>query len=672
MSPPKRPLSLADPLSSPPFPTTWNWFSHGPLRGLTLERESLSIVAWDDARHLYRLRVSGTVESEVRLADPIRLLATSDTGAGTFVLTEPMAVQRLDRAGRAGHSFSLPFEPTTIATDPFGEYVAFASSDARLSVMDRLGRCVASVSTPQPYRHLAFLPSRGQIVAAAEQGIIACHDLRGNLLWKETMYSTVGSLAVDYTGRMIAIASFGYGIVRYSPQGRREGAYQLPRSPHLVGVDFDAQRMVAGSVDGFVLAMNYEGQVLGERPLAEKPIGLAIDPLGRFVVMGFASGEVRFLEWSSLLQDADSSADEMSTPAEDSLGSGPARVRRTAEGAAWSAKVGDSLDEARAVVFEPLTGGGVAFSTPGRTIRIVGADGREKHESPRLEGAGRLLRGGPGGLFAATDRRILFYDERSNQSTLFPLGFFDVSHLLPLAAEGEAIVVESCDQWSRVRVPGKTLWKDRLPMRVVHVAVGREDRVALVLEDHQLMVLDREGKKLGRFRAARPTPLLLATGPSGWITASIGEQMLRHHDIDGRVLASLPLPWDPWGLWPVGNQVVVTRANGESLLVDPTTLSGSVGTDSSGAAEPSVNTEPREGAAYALLHSGVVARAFRAGASVVVTDFAGKLLWRSPPQEEIHQFALRRAEVWILAGRRLGYFPLAPTSSEPVPPLDRR
>lgn len=618
-------------------PVTWNWFSHGTLRGLTLERESLSIVAWDDARHLYRLHPQGRLESETRLEDDIRLVACSDTGQRTFVLGTGLNLKIFDRSGKTLHQIPVPFDPRALAVDPFGDYIAIASSDARLAILNRAGKVIGRAETPQPYRHLSFVPATGQWVAAAEQGVVAGHDDKGNLLWKETMYSTIGNMAMDEAGRTVALAAFGYGVVRFDANGRREGAYQLPRPPHLVAIDFDGSKLVASSVDGYLIVLNYDGHILAERALAEKAIGIAMDPLSRFVVLAFASGEIRFFAMDHLIESSPDQEDSIDIT----------RTIATDPNTSWSIVVAGSEDEVAASILEPLESERmIALSTPRRTIRILTRDGLDAHESVRLEGTGLILRAAPGGLFAATDRRLLFYDALSHRSKTLPLDYFDISHLLPLPSVGEAIVVESCDQISRVSSSGTTRWRQRLPIRVASMAVDHQERTAMVLEDHQLVILSPDGSRVGRFRAANPMPMLVTDIADGWVTTSIGEQMLRYHDVDGRARSSFVLPWDPWGLWSIGRMVVVTSANGLAVIIDPSSN------------EVTECTEKREGSSYFEMADGRIARAFRSGPSVAVTDVASKLLWRSQPLGTVHQFAVRAEGAWILAGHSLGFYPL--------------
>jgi hypothetical protein len=614
---------------------------------MALERESLSIVAWDDAHHLYRIDFQGRPTAEHRLEEDIRTVAVSDTGEHTFVFAPGPSLLILAQDGSQRARLAIPFEPTALAVDPFGDYIALASSDAQLVVMNRRGKTLGRTVAPQSYKHLAFVPASGQIVAAAEQGVVAGHNIKGNLLWKETMYSTIGGMAVDHAGQTVALAAFGYGITRFNADGKREGTYQIGRSPHLVAVDFDGSKLVASSVDGYVIALNYDGHMLGEKALAERAQSLAIDPLGRFVVLGFPSGEIRFFDWNHLGQTPTETSTDANTLAERPSSTPPA------PNAAWTLTIVGTEDEARSTVLQPLADSDlVAISTPRRTIRIIDRQGQEIHESVRLEGTGRILTASPGGLFAATDRRLLHYSVDTRSSSLLPIDAFDISHLLALPTPGEAILVESCDTVSRIALPGQVVWKERLPVRTAGIAVDRESRIALVMEDHQLLILNDQGKKQGRFRATRPMPLLVASLPNGWVTASIGEQTLRYHDPDGRARSSIPLPWDPWTLLTFDSSVVITRADGQSLLVD----SADGGIQS--------NNQPREGAIYFAISSPektTVCRAFTANPSFAVTDFAGKLLCKHRSLETIHSLTAGPAAVWVLAGRSLSMYPLPPT-----------
>jgi hypothetical protein len=366
-----------------------------------------------------------------------------------------------------------------------------------------------------------------------------------------------------------------------------------------------------------------------------------MDALGRFVVVGFGSGEVRLSPWDEIVLGKPEKH-----PRKESERTNAADLPTEVVGAAWSTLSVKDWQEAASAVLEPLPeGGDLAMFSSRRTLRVFDGLGNLKHESPPIEGSSRTLWIGESWLAAATDRRLLGYEPTENRSVIATTSVYELSHVALLPAFGELVVVESCDQISRFRLPGEVLWKQRLPVRVTHMAVGEEDRVALVFEDHQLAVLDSSGNLVGRYRPARLESMLLTDRRNGWMTAARVEPLLRGHDVVGNVLWTTPLPWDPWSLKRLGRFAIVTSADGRSLLV---------GEDGSILER---NDESREGAMYFLSSDGKPSRLYRAGQTIIATSFDGRLLWRRVFDGPIGSMTIGKLGVWALIDRWLVHFP---------------
>ncbi|MBX9653644.1 PQQ-binding-like beta-propeller repeat protein, partial [bacterium] len=466
-------------------------------------------------------------------------------------------------------------------------------------------------------------------------------------IWKETMYSTVGSLAVDETGGTIVLAAYGHGLLRFDAKGRREGTYHIEHTPNLVAVEIDGSRLLAASIDGYLTAFDYEGTVLFDRKIGDKASALAMDALGRFAVLGFESGEVRFLSRDSLSLGATALTQDGTDLAAYVL-----RSDTTAgeEDASWQSEIAPTSDEgASAVLCAVGMSGQIAVYTTRKTLRIYDAAGQCVHESPRIDGVGRTLHSNDITLIAASDRRLISYDPASRSSILASNDLYDISHFFATSQVNEAIVVESCDQIRRMRLPGVTHWKHRLPMRISSIAVDSIDRIAMVLEDHQLVIVDAAGKPIGRYRNRKPVPMIVAEIENGWVTASLGEQLLRGHSTDGKVIWEESLAWDPWSLQHVAEHLVVTSSDGRSMLVTPT---GEVIAESQ---------ELREGAIYFPLTPNVVGRIYLSGMAVIVSNFEGKLLWRRSLPDRPTSFTARGQVFWGVVGRGLLSFSLPKT-----------
>lgn len=635
------------PAPPPTIPSSWAWYSHSPLRGLGLAREKLEIHAWDDSGHIYLLDALGKLIAERRLPTDVIGVARADTGSRLAAVTKEGWLWWLDEKLEVIGELNLHIDVVSIAIDPHGDYVAVSAQGSRLVIISRIPKVVGSVQTSQTYRFLSFVPATGKVIGVAEQGTVACHDLRGTLIWKETMYSTVGSLAVDETGGTIVLAAYGHGLLRFDAKGRREGTYHIEHTPNLVSVEIDGSRLMAASIDGYVTAFDYEGTVLFDRKIGDKASALAMDALGRFVVLGFESGEVRFLSRDSLSLGSTASSQDGTDLAAYVL-----RSDSTAgeDEASWQTEIASTSEEAASAVLQAVgSSGQIAVYTTRKTLRIYDAAGEVIHESPRLDGVGRTLHASETLLIAASDRRLLSYDPASRTSILANSDLYDISHFFALDQVNEAIVVESCDQIRRIHLPGETLWKHRLPMRISSIAVDSMNRIAMVLEDHQLVVVDAAGKPIGRYRNRKPVPMIVAEMEKGWVSASLGEQILRGHSTEGKVLWEESLAWDPWSLQQVAQHIVVTSSDGRSLLASPT---GEVLAESQ---------EPREGAIYFPLTPNVVGRIYLSGMAVIVSNFEGKLLWRRSLPDRPTSFTAREQVFWGVVGRSLLSFSLPKT-----------
>jgi hypothetical protein len=621
----------------------WSWYSNSPLAGCGLQRERLRVFAWDDAHAVYLLDVHGRVLAQRRSPRPLACVAAADTGERLVAVGGRGEIWWLDDQLRPLDEVYTGIEPTAVAVDPHGLYAAVAGEGSRLLVVSCTGQVVADAVVGHTLNLLAFVPGAARILVAAEQGHLACHDLYGRMIWKETMFSTIGGMAVDETGDAVLLACYGHGLMRFHSSGRREGAYHVERSPHLVSVDYDGSHILAGTIDGRLLSLNYDGVVLADRPAGDKLLSLAMDALGRFAVVGFADGEVRLQPWEDLVA---------TQPAESAPPSSMSDFRPAKDaapfvaGAAWGAPIAKDAQEAASAVLAPIPAtGDVGVFSAQRTLRVFSPAGALRHESVRLEGAGRTLCAARDWLAAATDRRILAYDPEQNQSTMAARSVFEVSHVAPLSRCGELLVVEACDQATRLRLPDEVVWKHRLPMRIAQFEADEAGRSAMVFEDGQLAAMDPEGRLVGRFRPPpRAASLLLARRADGWATASLEESVLRGHDECGDEQWSLPLPWNPWSLRGLGAFLIATSADGRSLLAD---ASGRI---------LEANDERREGAAYLLLSDGRPARMYRAERTVLLTTFDGRLLWRRSFEDPIGALAADARGAWVMVDHWLVHF----------------
>lgn len=631
-------------------PSAWSWYAHAPLRGMTLMRESLGVVAWDDARHLTVLDPTGQVLAETRMPWEIHVAAAADAGTAIVCASHDGQLVWMNGSLETLAKLSLGLQPTALAVDPLGEEAAVCDTRGTLRYFGADLEKLRESRLPQAVKYLAYVPEVDLLLAAAEQGMLAGLDGDGSLLWKQTMYTTVGGIAVDATAQRTLLAAYSSGLLGYGRTGKRTTALTFDRSPNLVAVDFAGTRIAAFCLDGFLVTLDADGRLLAEQPFGDKGVGLALDALGRFLVVGLTTGEVRQIPWEDLAQARTLDATRIQTETDDLSAAlqAPVAEATLTQGAIWKTLVVGSLDEGASALLEPIgVDRQIGVLSSRKSLRVYDAAGDLRHESVRMEGSGRSLHASHGWLMATTDRRVLAYDPATATSVLGSFDLFEVSHAYCTGKFGDAILIEACDQISRVRFPEEFLWKHRLPVRVSSVAVDPTGHIGMVLEDHQVVIVSPEGKAAGRFRLPRPQAMMITPGADGgWITATLGEQMLRGHAPNGEQIWADPLPWDAWSLQRLGSYLVVTHSSGQSQL---RRLTGE---------RIMENGEKREGARYLVRGDGSVARTYAVDRTIFVSQFDGRLLWRRTMEGERGAFAVHPDGVWVVVDRSLLYFPM--------------
>ena len=635
---PARELSTVEPTRGG-IPEGWNWFANGSLKGCGLLRERQWIYAWDDGGSIYLLDLLGNLIAQRRAPRAILGLSGADTGDCLVALSRRGEIWWLDETLEPRLEVACPFEPLSVAVDPHGYYAVASGQGGENVICNNAGRKVSQFETTRPLRHLAFVPSAPLILGAGESGLVTCFDLEGDNLWYSTLFWNVGGMAVDGDGAALLLACFGHGLVRFDCDGVREGTYRYDASPCLVALDFEGSTILTASLELQLTELTYEGAIRAERPLADRPVGMAVDALGRYAILAFGSGELRFLRLPDFFEEGarqPGTGSASQTPSVDAAGVSPA----------WETRAAGSVEEVSSAVVEVVPGADhIALYTNRRSLRIIGAEGDLFHESEPLSGVGRILCVSERWMAAASDSRILAYDPIANESTLATLSATEISELRLFDEFGDFLLVESCEYVTRFRAPETKVWTRRMEYRVDSAAVARSGAIALTFEDHNLMVYDGEGRVLGKYRARRPEPMHVVALNDGWATTARDARLVRGHEPDGSLLWTVDLPWHPWSIRRLGDFVVVTSVEGSALLLDDA------------GDELARTREPREGARFFLRRDGQVARIHQSDQTLIVTSVDGRLLWRHSDEHRIQHFVAGAAGVWVFLGRLLTFFP---------------
>jgi len=631
MAPPRKTKDV-DRTSLGSAPTSWTWFAGGPLRGCLIMREKQRIIAWDDSNALFLFDLAGDLVADGRVDKEVVAVAAGDDGGAVVAVSRFGDLWWFDGSLNPCFHVQSPFDHLAVAVDSHSGYAVVSGTGGQVLVYGRDGRKYHSFETRPALKWLTFT-SEGQIIGAADHGLLGMYDLQGRIYWESKPWSNVGGLAIDGRGEAILLACYGHGLLRFNGEGVKEGRYRLEGSPALTAIDFFGRRIICATLEQTLIELTFDGSVRGSKSLPEAPAGIALDALGRFAVVAMKQGELRYFALDAFFRGGEERKEGAESP--------------TSTEPTWSVRIAENVEDIDAVVLEPVPGkgiGDIAAYTRRRTVAIIGADGTKKHETEPLSGVGRALWSNGRWLIASTDINLTAYDPEDNDSVKCTLPLYEISHLELLDSFGEFILIQSCEFVTRVKLPEDELYRERLDYKVESTAAQPDGTIALTLDDHTLRVFSPRWKKVGRYKASPAEPLLAARLQEGWATLGRDSRTLRGHEIDGKLLWSQEIPWSPWSLRSIGNYLLVTGVEGESLLID---------NDGSPVAE---NREPRRDAKYVVLPDDKIGRVYVVHQTLVVSRFGGRVLHRYSCEERIGPFTASSTGVWACVGKQLCHF----------------
>jgi len=148
----------------------WTVVTDAPLKGASFAREAGTILAWDEGNQLYLLNMLGEHLSTSRFPSRIQFGAVSDDGSLIALLGEGKSDAGLILLSADFDVLAerpAPSEPTFMAIDPHGRYLAVGSRSGRVNLINRYGRPAGRFETIQPLSHLCFIPDRPFLIGAA-------------------------------------------------------------------------------------------------------------------------------------------------------------------------------------------------------------------------------------------------------------------------------------------------------------------------------------------------------------------------------------------------------------------------------------------------------------------------------------------------------------------------
>lgn len=639
-----------------------------PLIGLSFAREAGKLLAWDDADQVYLIDADGETVASARAPGKIAAAAIGDTGTLIAALgkTAGTRLWLLDAELEPIAERSIADEPLAVSVDPHGRFVAVALRMETTRFFSRVGKPAGEFKTSQPLVHLQFVPADPLLVAASAHGSIfgvglepeGNSSLSAEVVWDQRLMTSVGSLTVSGDGGLILASCHTHGIQRFGAEGRSEGSYHLGGTATRAVPDFAGRSLVAATLEGELTLISRGGNVRWKTTLPRPATCLEYDALGRFLIYGTATGEIVRVDLE--VTDDDRSSRSESDVAPD-VGRAISAGRRggSVRAPLWLREAVKTEEEAASLVLSVLDDPPrIAAIDRRNRLKVWTSDGNLLGQAPEFEGVGRILRGCPGWIAAATDRRIVLYDARANKARRLDLNLFSMTHLAIRPDTFGLAIVQERDRIGRAVSPDRWVWKRELNVAAEDLALGIDDLCAVSLEDGRLFVFEADGSIFAERSADAAEPPLLIEAPENapdelaWITLIRRAQTLRGHARDGEILWETPVPWEAWRLLRDGPCALAIAPDGRSLAYDA-------------AGKPiaqSRDGEPR--AEYGRDPAGRPLRFVNQGMNLICSDLSGRSLWRAVSAEPIGPLAVGASGLAAVFGKSIAWFPAENAPSE--------
>ena len=291
------------------------------------------------------------------------------------------------------------------------------------------------------------------------------------------------------------------------------------------------------------------------------------------------------------------------------------------------------------------------FTSPHR-LRLFNLAGEMIGQGPDLIGVGRLLKASPGWLAAATDRQILLTDLSHLTHRRVDVSLVELTHLAIRPEEFGLALVQERDRIGRLTTSGRWVWKQELKAAVEEMAIGPYSFLGVTTHGGQMLIFDPAGESTCTFTFDPSDPPLLIEAPEeappqvAWVTLARRSQVLRGHDLRGKVIWERTLAWEGWALFRLGRLAVATSADGRALACDG---SGEVRLQSTSPGDPND--------VFALDPTGVPLRVSRRDVHLISAALDGRVLWRAIVDQPIGPLAAGTAGAAVILGRSLAWFP---------------
>lgn len=271
----------------------WSFTADAPLVDMKLARESGEIILADNSGALYLLDRRGRVTSLTRTRHKIQRVAWSDNGTAGVASFNNFTLGWFDRKMQFQWSREMDDEIISVAITPHATHVFVGLASGINHVLTSENRPYSRFESIRPLKHIQFLTTTPEIIAAAEHGLLGRYQLNGSATWTQKLWNNVGDLAASGDGRYVYAAGFSHGAQVYDGEsGETKGTFVAEGTIGLISCAFTKKHLVASTLERNVFSLNPEGNLVWHLTAPDDINRLLMSPLADWIACGFSSGRI--------------------------------------------------------------------------------------------------------------------------------------------------------------------------------------------------------------------------------------------------------------------------------------------------------------------------------------------------------------------------------------------
>ncbi len=275
----------------------WSLQTEANIVATAYARESGHLYVTDATGCVYSIDRRGELAAVTRGYRDADLIAWADDGSCGVIVTECEQITRLSPKLKSVWSRTLPGEAISLAIDSYGHHIAVGFISRKNMILDWRNKRCGDFETLRPLHFVRFLTTETQLIGVANQGLMCCHDLSGDELWREQVTSNVGDLRITGDAQTILIAGFNHGVQMFDEDGSHQGSYMVEGTPKLIDCTYVPENVAVTTVEKRLFWLDADGEMRWATQLDEELIGLHCDALGNGLIVAGESGQIHKLAW---------------------------------------------------------------------------------------------------------------------------------------------------------------------------------------------------------------------------------------------------------------------------------------------------------------------------------------------------------------------------------------